>query len=256
MNKVVIKNERVLYIILTYVSFSIIILFWEAIVYFGEISPLVLVKPSEIYPVIFENADILISELIFTFTEVIVGWIFGNLSGIAFSIIIYNFKKFANILISISIIINAVPLIALAAILGGIFGTNQGGKTIIVALLVFFPMFIASLKAFSFPDMNFAQLFDMYGATRFEKFVKLIWPSSLPVIFNTLKIGVVIAIFAAIVGEFFGAHGGIGDLILAKKGLYNLPMVWAAIFYIIIAGSLLYFLVSTVQKFIIRWRDY
>ncbi|MBD3279993.1 ABC transporter permease subunit [Candidatus Dojkabacteria bacterium] len=241
-------------VLTSYLSFSLIILSWELIVYLTDASKIVIVKPSEIYPVIFENSDILLEELLFTFEEVVFGWFFGNLIAFVTATLIYRSKELSSILVSISVTINAIPLIALAAILGGMIGTDQTGKTVIVALLCFFPMFISALKGFTSIDRQELNLMRTYAANDIQKYLKLILPSSLPYIANTLKINVIVAIFAAVVSEFFGAHGGIGDLILAEKGLYDLPMVWAAIFYIIIAGSLFYFSIDILNKLIVPWR--
>lgn len=236
-------------ILISYVVFSCIIFAWEMIVYLGDMSPTVLVPPSEIYPIIFEDADILLAELWFTAVEVLLGWFFGNAVAIAVASVLYRFKRISQFFVSLGVIVNAIPLIALAAILGGIVGTGQFGKSFIVALLVFFPMLISTLVGLTTIDCNKQQLLKSYGANEWQIFKKLRLPSALPGIWNTLKINVVTSIFAAVVGEFFGAHGGIGNLILAEKGLYDLSMVWAAIFYIIVAGSFFYFLVTVCGYF-------
>ncbi len=234
--------------------FSFIILVWELAVYFTNASRIVIVPPSEIYPVIFKNQDILLKELIFTFEEVLAGWSTGSLIAIVLAIFIHPFRRLSQIFIGVSVGINAIPLIALAAILGGIVGTGQTGKAIIVALLCFFPMFISCLKSFTHINLKERNLLQTYSASYFQQFTKLIFPSSLPLILTTLKVNIIVAIFAGVVSEFFGAHGGIGNLILAKKGLYDLPMVWAAIFYIIVAGSICYFSVELAYKLMVPWR--
>lgn len=254
MKKRIEKHNTLRKIVVSYAVFSLIILIWELAVYFTDASRIVIVPPSEIYPVIFKNQDILMEELIFTFEEILAGWFFGNLAGLCLAVLIHPFKQLSQILVGFSVGINAVPLIALAAILGGIVGTDQTGKAVIVALLTFFPMFISSLKGFSNTDTKETNLLKTYSANYYQRFIKLVFPSSLPLILNTLKINVVVAIFAGVVGEFFGAHGGIGNLILAEKGLYDLPMVWAAIFYIIVAGSLFYFSMELAYKYLVPWR--
>ncbi len=248
------KNKFAKTMIAGYITFSLLILFWEFAVFLLDVSPIVLVRPSEIYPTMIENSDILIREMQFTVVEIMGGWLFGNLFAIAAAILIYRFRQISNIFISLSVTLNAVPLIALAAILGGIIGTGQFGKSVIVGVLCFFPMFLTALKSFIEVDKDHKFLFKTYAAGEFTQFVKLIFPGSLPNIFSTLKINVATSIFGAVVGEFFGAHGGIGNLILAEKGLYDLPMVWSAIFYIIIFGTIFYTAVVAANRLLIPWR--
>jgi NitT/TauT family transport system permease protein len=223
------------------------------VVYFTNASSIVIVKPSEIYPVIFANVAVFLKEIQFTFTESICGWLAGGVVGFVLATAIFPFKTLAKIIVSLAVLINAVPLIALAAILGGFMGTGQGAKIFIVAIVCFFPMLITVLKAFQSVSKDQHNLFATYSSSPIQKFCKLILPASLPAIMTTLRINAVLSISTAIVSEFFGAHGGIGQFILARKGFYDLPMVWGAIFYIIVFGSIYYGILTAIQKYFIKW---
>jgi NitT/TauT family transport system permease protein len=254
MIRIIRSNTTLQYTLASFLSIGGFLIIWEIIVRIGDVSPLVLAKPSEIAPIITFKSDILLEALIFSLVEILAGWIIGNILAIILAIIIFNFKNIASFFVSFSVLINAIPIIALAAILGGIIGTDQFGKTIIVAILCFFPMFISTLSGFTTNNSDLDNLLNSFGSNKKQKFIKMILPGSLPFIFTTFKVNVITAIFAAIVSEFFGAHGGIGALILEKKGLYDLSMVWAAIFYIIISGSIFYFSISVFERIIIPWR--
>lgn len=234
-------------------SITFVLIIWQTFVSKSDISPIVLVGPSAIFPVISHNSDILLKELFYTLNEVFFGWLVGNICAILISTLIFSFRYLSKLVISIGVLINAIPLIALAAILGGFIGTDQLAKTFIVAIVCFFPMLIVSTSVFSSVNGDYRSLFNTYNSSPFETFIKLTLPHSLPAIFTTLKINVINAMSTAIVSEFFGAHGGIGQFILARKGFYDLPMVWAAIFFIIIAGSAFYFAVSVLKSIFINW---
>jgi NitT/TauT family transport system permease protein len=156
------------------------------------------------------------------------------------------------IVIGLGVLINAIPLIALVAILGGFIGTGQNAKAVIVGIVCFFPMLITSINTFMMVNGDFRKLFKIYNCNKAQTFFKLILPSSVPTILTVLKINVITAMTTAIVSEFFGAHGGIGQLIIARKGFYDLPMVWAAIFYIIIAGLIFYALAEILKRVVLR----
>ena len=234
-------------------SLGVFFVIWELFVKYSDISAIVLVAPSEILPVITNNYDTLLKELKYTSEEVLYGWFWGNLLALLTSIVIFSYKKISDSVISLGVIVNAVPLIALAAILGGFIGTDQNAKTIIVSILCFFPMLIVATTAFKRVNGDYKRLFDSYNSSKPTTFIKLIFPASLPAIFTVLKLNVVNAITTAIVSEFFGAHGGIGQFILARKGFYDLPMVWAGIFFIVISGSLFYFTIEIAKRLFIKW---
>jgi NitT/TauT family transport system permease protein len=193
--------------------------------------------------------------MIYTITEIVPGWIIGNSIGLILAILIYRNVKFSKALVTTSVFINSVPLIALSAIIGGIMGTNRDEKILLVSLIVFFPMFIATLCELTNINEDHKDLLHSYSATENEILVKILLPKSLPIILNTLKVNVITAIFTAITSEFFGGYGGIGIFILSKKGLFNLELVWASIFFIAIFGSIFYFSVEFFQKKLIPWQE-
>jgi len=252
MNKKSIRSTLLPFFVMGCVFFAIIAI-WEIVVIFLHISPVTLVAPSEIYPLIIHKWPLFLKELLFTYYEIGWGWILGNGMGVICAICLYQFKNASKTLVSISVFINAVPLVALSAIIAGIIGTTPESKICIVALICFFPMFISALTGFTRLPTKQRDLFKTYSANRIQLFCHLVFPHGLPFIMTALKLSTLSAIFAAITSEFFGSHGGIGQLILANRGLYNLAMVWGAIFYLVVTGALFYFSIGYLQKRIVFW---
>lgn len=240
--------------IISLLSVSVFLLLWEYLIDIFDVSRAVLIKPSEIFKTALQEYDIISSELLYTMREIFPGWIIGNSVGFCTAILVYRNKNISKSLVNTSVLINAIPLIALSAIIGGIMGTNIDEKILIVSLILFFPMFITTLSQLTTVDQDSLDLFLTYSASKEDIFRKLLLPKSVPAILNTVKVSVVSAIFTAITAEFFGGYGGIGIFILSKKGLYNLPLVWASIFYIAIFGTIFYFLVEAVQKKLLPWQ--
>lgn len=248
-------HKQPLRIILLVVFFyAFLFLTWEAAVRFFKVSPLVMIRPSEIIPVAYEYRASLLTALFYTFTEVILGWIVGNGIGLAAGVLLYRFRTVSSTFIRTSVLVNAVPVIALSAVVSGFLGSGPNSKIFITALLCFFPMVIVVLTSFTTVDQGLQNLFKTYHSSEKQLFAKFILPRALPAILTTLRLNVITAIFAAVVSEFFGAYGGIGPLILANKGMYNLPVVWAAVLYIVVAGSCFYLLLAVVQKKVVFWR--
>jgi NitT/TauT family transport system permease protein len=245
------KNKHLLISLLT---LALLIFVWEISVEVFDISKLVIIKPTTIFKRLLVDRDIIFGELAYTATEVIPGWVIGNLIGFTLAVIIYRKESLSKVFVKTSVLVNAIPLIALTAIIGGIMGTGRDLKILIVSLLLFFPMFITTLTQLRNIDRGHRNLLYSYSATDNEILFKILLPKSMPVILNCVKVSVVTAIFTAVTAEFFGGYGGIGIFILSKKGLYNLELVWASIFVIAIFGSLFYFSVEFLQKRLVPWQ--
>jgi NitT/TauT family transport system permease protein len=250
--KQVVNNQKSL--IISIISVILFFILWEVVLDIINVSRAVLIKPSEIFVVAFNQHDIIVKELLYTTKEIIPGWIIGNVVGFLVAVLIYKKEKISGKLINTFVLINAIPLIALSAILGGIMGTNIDQKILIISLIIFFPMFITVLSQLRNMEEDHHDLLLTYSATEKDILKKILLPKSLPSILNCIKVSVITAIFSAITAEFFGGYGGIGIFILSKKGLYNLPLVWASIFYIAIFGTIFYFSVEALQKKLTPWQ--
>jgi NitT/TauT family transport system permease protein len=250
--KQIIKNNRK--ILIPFITLFTTFIIWEISLTIFDISKTVLIKPSTILHTLISNYDIILSELWYTITEIVPGWIIGNLLGFLLALLIYRKKDLSNSLVKLSVLVNSIPLIALTAILGGIIGTNRNLKIVIVALVVFFPMFITTLTQLNTINENQKYLMYSYSATKNEILFKLLLPKSLPAILNSIKVSFITAIFTAVTAEFFGGYGGIGIFILSKKGLFNLELVWASIFSIALFGSIFYLTINLIQKKLVSWQ--
>lgn len=245
------KKNSGLYMLASFLTF---LLLWELSLTIFDISKTVIIKPTVIIHTLISEYDIILEELFYTAKEILLGWLIGNMVAILTAISVYRYEEFSQKLLNLFVLVNAIPLIALSAILGGILGTGIEQKVLIVSLVVFFPTFLTTLSQLKSISRDSLDLFLTYAAEERNIFKYLRFPSSIPAILNCIKVSVITAMFTAITAEFFGGHGGIGIFILSKKGLYNLPMVWASIFCIAIFGTIFYFSVELLQKRLVTWQ--
>jgi NitT/TauT family transport system permease protein len=246
------KKHSGIYMFLSFLTF---LLLWELFLTIFDVSKTVIIKPTIIIQTLVNNHDIILEELLYTAKEVLLGWVIGNTVAILTAISIYRYEEFSKKMLNLFVLVNAVPLIALSAILGGILGTGLKQKVLIVSLVAFFPTFLTTLSQLQSISRDSLDLFLTYATQEREIFKYLRFPSSIPAILNCVKVSVITAMFTAITAEFFGGHGGIGIFILSKKGLYNLPMVWASVFCITVFGTIFYFSVELLQRKLITWQE-
>jgi NitT/TauT family transport system permease protein len=80
-------------------------------------------------------------------------------------------------------------------------------------------------------------------------------PEALPFIFAGLNIGLVLAVLGAIVGEFVGAKGGLGYLIVQMNFNLDVAGIFAALLLLGIMGIVLNFLSQFLRRKVVFWKQ-
>jgi NitT/TauT family transport system permease protein len=78
-------------------------------------------------------------------------------------------------------------------------------------------------------------------------------PSSLPALFSGLKIGSILAITGALVGEFSGAARGLGFVITVSTYHMDTEQAFAAIAAASLLGVVWYLLLSRLETWVVFW---
>ena len=149
----------------------------------------------------------------------------------------------------------AVPVLVLAPLLVLWFGPGLLSKVVICALIVFFPVAIATMVGFRSVDARLLELGRSLRATPRQMLTTLEIPAALPNIFGGLRVGVTLAVVGAVVGEWAGASKGLAVLInLARGSLFDIPLMFAALLTIALVGLALYLLVVLAERRLIGAR--
>jgi NitT/TauT family transport system permease protein len=150
----------------------------------------------------------------------------------------------------------ATPILALAPLLVLWLGPGLAAKVVICALIVFFPVVVATMIGIRSVDGRLLELGRSLRATRGQVFRHLELPAAMPQILGGLRVGATLAVIGAIVGEWAGADRGLGVLInLARGALYDTPLMFATLVTIAAIGVLLYGAVLLLERALIgSWR--
>ena len=129
------------------------------------------------------------------------------------------------------------------------FGPGLGSKVVICALIVFFPIAIATMVGIRSVDGRLLELGRSLRATPRQVLTTLEIPAALPSIFGGMRVGVTLAVVGAIVGEWAGASKGLAVLInLARGSLFDIPLMFATLLTIALVGVALYLVVVVLER--------
>ena len=114
-----------------------------------------------------------------------------------------------------AIALQTIPILAVVPLLGFWFGFDFQSRVIVCVLVSLFPMITNTLYGLKSVERGHHDLFTLFGASRFQRLIRLELPAALPAMIAGFKISSGLAVIGAIVADFFFRQGepGIGRLI-------------------------------------------
>jgi NitT/TauT family transport system permease protein len=251
------RSARVSGVAVGAVGLAVFLLAWKAIVIVGGYPPYILPAPETVLDRLASGwtEGTIPRHAGTTLLEVVLG--FG--AGATLAVIVgYGLARSALVerLVSPYIVAaQATPILALAPLLALWFGPGLTSKVVICALIVFFPIAIATMVGIRSVDAGLLELARSLRATRRQVLVTLEVPAALPSIFGGFRVGVTLAVVGAIVGEWAGADRGLGVLVnLARGSLFDIPLLFATLVTIALLGVALYALVVVIERALLAAR--
>jgi NitT/TauT family transport system permease protein len=95
----------------------------------------------------------------------------------------------------------------------------------------------------------------VFGASRFQIFLKVQIPCALPFFFAGLDVGILLAILGAVVGEFLGSQEGLGAMVLLAQYNFEIPTMFAILIVLSLMGIISHIIVKALQRKFAFWGD-
>jgi ABC-type nitrate/sulfonate/bicarbonate transport system permease component len=187
----------------------------------------IIISPGKILQTLMQKRTQFSVNVLVTIEEAGLGLLYGIVAALVLSVIIDRFRIFGDGLYRLSIIVNAIPLIALISPLVAWLGVGFTSKVIVAALSSYFPMVVNLTSTLRTQDPRIAQLATVLSMGYFTRLIKMRLPASLPAFFSSLRIAAPAAIVAAIIAEWMGAERGLGAMLLSAMFGFMVPEMWA-----------------------------
>jgi len=199
------------------------------------------------------SAGILWEHTWATISEIVLGFALGAATAIIVGVALGKSLVVERVLSPYIVAAQAVPILALAPLLDIWFGGGLPARVLVCALIVFFPITIATMVGIRSTDPQLREMLRSLGATPVQETRRLEIPSALPVIFGGLRVGVTLAVIGAVVAEWVSASTGLGVLInIADQGLFDTPLMFVALAALAILGLAFYSLVVMVERRVVH----
>jgi NitT/TauT family transport system permease protein len=234
-----------------------LLLAWEIVARSGMYADFIVPSPASVADRWWDIASdgSLTRHTAVTLREVLTGLIAGVLSAFWLGYWIAKSRLIALTLTPYLVALQAVPIVAVAPLLIIWFGPGITSKVLICALLVFFPMLVNTIIGVRSIPPELRDLMRSFEATPLQTFWHLELPAALPVLIGGLKVSATLSVIGAVVGEFVSASAGLGYLINFGRGVYDTPLVIAAVFTLTILALVLYGLAAALAAVLLAWQS-
>ena len=230
-----------------------VILLWELLartVYAGSyrLSP-----PTAVVADFFEFRGLYLRNLWHSTKTAAWGFLWGNLAAIALAAASSLVPPLRRSIGAIALTIFCLPFIAVAPILRLITGPGNGTPIALSALAVVFTTYVAALLGFDLAPGSALDVVRSYGKGRLEAFRSVRVRASVPALFAGLQIAAPAAFLGAVVGEFTGAHKGLGILTVRALGALHTDRIWVIAVMSTIVATGGYIAIGALGRYLCPW---
>ena len=228
----------------TYVPAALLFLaalaIWEVWVVARDVPTYLLPRVSEIGTELREQGWSLFGHLRWTMLEAFLGFLVGSTAAFVTAVVFVHSRTIEGALFPWAIVLQTVPIVAIAPLLTIWFGFTLVPKVVIAAIICFFPVLVNTTRGLRSISAQALELMSVLSARKASIFWRLRLPSSLPYIFAGLRIASTLAVIGAIVAEFTGADRGIGYVIIQASYRLDTKRLFAGL-VLSSAGGIVFF---------------
>lgn len=236
------------------------LLIWQAVVAHWNLPPYILPRPLLVGHVLAADWPILSRALWITLEVTGYALAAAVALGLVLAVIMSQSRWLELAAFPFMVIMQVTPIIAIAPLVILWVNNLTVGLLVCAWLIAFFPIVSNTMAGLKSTDPNLEDLFELYGASRWQKLSQLRLPSALPFFLAGVRIAGGLSLIGAIAAEFVAGTGGQGSglafAILQAGYQMNIPRLFAALVLIAVSGLCIHLSLTYVSYLVLhRWHD-
>jgi NitT/TauT family transport system permease protein len=252
-------RERVLRLVLPFAVLALFVLAWHGVVSYYQLPPFKLPGPGLVFRTLVSDWTVLSQSLVNTLLTTLEGFALAALGGIGLAILFNQSRLVEYSFYPYAVILQVTPVVAIAPLLL-IYLPQQGAVLFCAWIVAFFPVLANTTLGLNSVDRNLADLFRLYGATRWQVLWELKLPGALPHMLTGLRIAGGLSLIGAVVAEIAagsaGAESGLAYRIVESGYRLNIPRMFAALVLLSVSGIVIFFALSILSHLLLRrWHE-
>lgn len=253
-------SERVLRIAVPLTMLVAVIVIWDLYVRLNEVPPYILPGPMLVANALFEDWGTLWPALMITARITLLSLVLALIGGVGMAIFLVQSRWIELAFYPFAVVLQVTPIIAIAPLMLIYAPSTQVALLICAFLVAFFPILSNMVQGLKSVDHNLLNLFELYGASRWQTLIYLKIPAAQPFFMTGLRIGGGLALIAAVVAEFAagsaGANSGLAFRLLEAQYRLNMPRLFAALILLSMLGILIFAITTFIAWLALhRWHE-
>lgn len=226
---------------------------WEAWVRVRDTPDYVLPAPSQVWSAFVDQRGIVWGHLLTTLAEASLGLLAGTAAGVLVALAMAASRTARRVLGPIVVASQTIPVMVLAPLLVLGFGYGLTPKVVVVGLVTFFPVAIATAGGLTGAPPEQVELIESMGARDTDVLRRVRIPHALPHLFDGLRISAAYTVAGAVIAEYTGGSSGLGIYIDRSHAAFQVDQVFVAVAVIALVSTALFLLIGGLARLICPW---
>jgi NitT/TauT family transport system permease protein len=240
-------------VVLPLATFVGMLLVWEVAVPLLRVQQIVLPRPSAIAATMARTAAPLAFHASQTLMTTAIGFGIAVALGVLLGFAIGASPLCHDALYPLLVGFNSIPKAAVVPLLVMWFGVGTVPAVLTAFLLAFFPVAVNVALGLATLEAELRDVLRALGASRWQIFVKVGAPRTMPLFFASLKVAVSSAFVGSVISETVASNAGIGYLMAVAASDFNTGLAFCGLFVLAAMGVLLYGIFAAVERRMTAW---
>jgi len=228
-----------------------LIVAWYLFVRIGNVPRFVMPSPGATLVAFLQPNYDWWANIAVTGTEIFGGYLLAFVAGVALALAFSWSKTLEAFFMPLLVSLNMIPKVALGPLIIVWFKYGVFPNSIMAFSIAVFPILLTTARGLREIEPELLDLVRSLRGSRWQLFTKIQLPGALPYIFSGMKVGAILAVAGAIVGEFLGSDKGLGYLMLQVQVTLDTPAMFMAVIMITLLGMVLYGLVLLLERLLV-----
>ena len=228
---------------------------WQGLIRTEHLEPWLLPGPLDVLAAFGkpETRALIADNIGITLAEAGIGLLACLAIGVGLAVAMFASRVLRDALYPLIIASQAVPTIAIAAVLVVAMGYGLAPKVVVIVLYAFFAITVSVYDSLLSLDPELPELLRSLGGSRWQILRTARMPAALPGFFTGAKLAVTYSISAAIYGEWVGATGGLGYALQQAANQFQAATVLAIVVVMAALGLLAFAAVALLERICVPW---